>query len=478
MLAVTSREPLKVWVGQGASVKRVTLGEETQVGRTVPAYVLDAVGLADGRVLACVGPTRAPEEGPPRRARLVVLDDDAMDLDAAEEIAVPEATRVRWPGGIWAEGEVPWPEDEAEEDDEPTLLDALAVAVPLRDGAASYDPVTCSQNEHGIALAGAYAGLVVALPPGGGRPEFALRVPTQRDNTEIHATRTAAGVLVVICVERQLAAIVHLGPDGKVLAHRDKIGKDAAWGLGPPVVQGDKVLLFEAGNGGGERLHELSLADLKVTKSVEGAGKQRGELSATTGPGGAPVLLGLGDTAYVVERGGRGRVTLKALEAPAPPPPKPLPRTGPARAVGTPSLALAGPGEPRTWTIAAGETLKVKIPFTNHGGPGKGLAIEVSGPALTAGLVKPERATLGDVELPLEMKGAAARAELPDFAVPPGLLERGPKNSPLPDPAAMQARLELAGAKAGSGVLTVRLIPLGTPGGRGSVLQGKSLTVT
>ncbi|WP_156339133.1 hypothetical protein [Chondromyces crocatus] len=477
---MTSREPLRAWVGQGAAVRRVAQGEEWQVGRPVPAYVLDAVGLSDGRVLACIGPARAPEEGPPRRARLMVLDEEVQDLDGVEEIAIPAATRIRWPGGIWAEGEVPWPEEEDdEEDDEPTLLDALAVACPLRDGAASYDPVTCTLNEHGVALAGAYAGLVVALPAGGGSPDFALRVPTQRDNTEIHAARTPAGVVVVICVERQESAILHLAPDGRVLAHRDKAGKDTLIGLGPPVVQGDRVLVYEAGGGvGGERLHELSLADLKITKSVEGAGKQRGELSVASGAGGAPVVLGLGETASIVERGGRGRVMIKALEPPPPPPPKPLPRTGPARAAGPPSLALAGPGEPRTWVVPAGETLRLKIPFTNHGGPGKGLAIEVSGPGLMAGLVKPERATVGEVEMPLEVRGSMARLELPDFAILPGLLERGPKNSPLPDPAAQQLRLELLGAKAGTGVLTVRLIPLGTPAGRGSVLQGKSLTVT
>lgn len=479
VLAVTSRDPLRAWVGHGAGVRRVELGDEAEVGSALPAYVLDAVGLADGRVLACVAPARASAEGVAPRAKLVLVPGDSAELEGAEEIAVPAPTRIKWPGGIWFDEAIPWPEDEAAEDEvEPPPLDALAVAYPQRDGRATYDHVVMISNEHGVAVAGTFTGLVVALAPGGGRAEFAVRVPTQAGETEIHAARTPAGVVVVICVEGRESAVLHIAPDGKVLAHRDKIGKEPAWGMGLPVVQGERVLVYEAGQGAGERLHELSLSDLKVVKSVDGAGKSRGELSVASAPGGSPVVLGLGEAACLLERGGRGRILLRTLEPPAPPAPPPRPPAKPERAVGTPSLALAGPGGPRVWTVATGSVLPLEIPFTNHGGIGKGVAIEIGGPAFAAGLVQVQRAVVGELTAPVVARGGAARVELPGVPLLAGLTDRGPKNAPLPDPAAQMLRVELVGAKAGTAVLTVRITPLGVPPGRGSVLQGKSLTVT
>jgi len=176
VLAVTSMDPLRAWVGQSDSVRRVELGEDVEVGSAVPAHVLDAVGLGDGRVLACIAPARAGADEPPPRARLVVMPGDGEGLDGAETIALPAATRITWPGGIWFTDAVPWPEEEADEDDEEQpMLDALAVAYPQRDGRVTYDRVVITANEHGAAVAGAYAGLVVALAPGGARAPRAPR---------------------------------------------------------------------------------------------------------------------------------------------------------------------------------------------------------------------------------------------------------------------------------------------------------------
>lgn len=481
VLAVSSRDPLRAWIGRGQRVYLVTIGDAVQVGRAVPAHVLEAVGLPDGRVLACLGPSSEDIDAAGdahARARLVILQGDAPDPAAAVEVKVPKAPRIAWPGGIWAKDAVPWPEEEVEEGDPPPLLDALAVAYTQRAGAASFDDVTCSVNDHGIAFAGAYSGLVLALSPDGTQVDFALRVPTQSSDTEIHAARTAEGVLIVLSIERRQSAILHLAPDGRVITSRDRIGKEIASGLGPPVVQGDKVMLFETGASGGPRLHEITLADLKATKTVEAPGRAAGELSTSAGPDGNPFVLGFGDVACLLERGGRGRLLARQLEPPAPPPPPPAPKPGPVRASGPPSLALAGPGAPRVWTTAAGEALTLEIRFTNHGGPGKGVSVEVGGPALQAGLVQPRRVVLDDLEAALPERGTASRAELPGFTIVAGMGERPPKGEAFADPAVRVARVELVGVKAGTAVLTVRITPLGAVGGRGSVLQGKSLTIT
>lgn len=476
VLAVLGREPLRAWVGNGRAVRLYTLEGEPSAGDAIDAYVLDAVGLGDGRVLACVAGTGE------RRARLVVVaDGGAADLTVARELALPAATRIAWPGGIWAEEAVPWPEDDADDDDEPTALDVLALGAAQRDGLLAFDEVVCSPNEHGIAVTGVYCGLVAVLPPDASRVDFVVRVPTQVGETEILAARTPQGVVVVLCIEGRHSAVLHIAPDGKVIAHAHTIGRDLAWGMGPPVVQGDRVVVFETGQRGEDRLDELSLPDLTLAKSVELGERPTGRVSAWTAPGGVPFILGLGARACVVKRGGRGRVTRELLERPLPPePPRPVAPIGPPLAQGAPSLALARAANPVPWELTVGQAHAIEISFTNQGGAGRGVAFEIGGAALQSGLVRVERASVGDAEVQLATKGGSARGDLAAAMLPAGWAVEGPpsrKGPPPPVPIVHIARFHLVGAKVGSAVLTVRITPLGAQPGRGSVLQGKSITV-
>ena len=436
--------------------------------------MLDAVGLGDGRVLACLA---APKE---RRARLVVVDGGAEDLTGAQALALPPVTRIEWPGGKDA---VPWPEDDVEEDEEPTILDALAVGRERPDGHLGYDEVQFSMNEHGITVTGVSAGIIAVLPPDASRVDFAVRVPTQVDETEIFATRTAEGVAVVVCIEGRHAALLHVAPDGHVIASRNKIGKELAWGMGPPVVQGDRLIVFEVGEGGEDRLHDIKLEGLTVAKSNALGERPAGRLSVWSAPGGASFLLGLGLRASLVKRGSRGSLGGTLLDKPPPPPaaPRPLPPLIPL-ASGPPTLALARSSErPQPWETGVEQTLTLAIPFTNQGGASKGIAFEIGGAALQGGLVRPVRVRVGEVEAPLVMKGSVARAELATlplvagFAIEPMV----GKMKPLPPPPApvQVAHVDLQGLKPGSAVLTVRITPLSALPSRGSVLQGKAVTV-
>jgi hypothetical protein len=482
VLAVVSSEPLRVWVGSGSEVKLCTLGEGVEIERTIPANVLDAVGLGDGRVLACAV---LPGQ---RSPRLVVVDGADPDFAGATELTLPAATRITWPGGIW-EKEVAWPEDDVEEGDEPLALDALALGYPQTDGRFLYDEVMISANEHGITITGAYVGLVLALPADASKIDFALRVPTQVGETEIFAARTGAGgVIVVHCIEGRHSAVTHLASDGAVLGGRHKIGRDLAWGMGPPVVQGERILVFEAGAQGADRLHELKLPALEVAKSAELGDHPTGRLSvATAPPGGDPFVLGLGTKARLVKRGARGRLDTEALTRPVPKVvalPRAIVQAPSLRVQGPPALALSkGDQRPSPWMLMVGEPFAIEIPFTNQGGASRGIAIEISGAALQTGLVRTARAKVGEVETMLESKPGAAsvRGELGDVAMEAGFTPiGGDKKGALPPPAApsLYLRIEVFGVKPGNAVLTVRITPLKASPGRGSVLQGKSVTVS
>src|SRR5262249_3708702 len=103
VLAGASRDPLRAWAGRGRGGEGVTLGDGAKVERTVEAHVLDALGLGDGRVLACAAPRGE------RRAHLMVLDGAAPDPSSASQLTLPAAPRIAWPGGIWDKG-ASWPE--------------------------------------------------------------------------------------------------------------------------------------------------------------------------------------------------------------------------------------------------------------------------------------------------------------------------------------------------------------------------------
>lgn len=472
VLAVLEGEPLHAWIGSAQEVRLVALAPGQAPEGTVAAHVLDAVGLSKGRVLACVARAGDP------RVRLVVVGGAALDLAGARELALPKATRVEWPGGIWAKDAVPWPEDDLDEDDEPPAVNALAKGHALPDGTFAFDDVVFSANDLGVVVTGAYAGVIAALPPDASRVDFSVRLPTQGEETEIFAARTRAGVVAVVCVEGRHAAILHIAPDGRVLASRHKIGRDLAWGMGPPVVQGERVIVFEVGEKGGDRLHTLELADLSVVKSTPLGERPGGSLSVCCA--GDTFLLGTGARACLVKRGARGVLALTLLEHPVvrraitPPAAAPL-------AAGPPSLSLTRAVErPAPWETSVGQQVAIDITFTNQGGASRGVAVEIGGPAITQGLVRAERVRIGDLVAPLAAKGSTAVGELPAVALPAGLspdLYGGKKALPLPAAAVLLTHIDLVGVKAGSAVLTVRITPLGAAPTRGSVLQGKSLTV-
>jgi hypothetical protein len=481
VLAVVTSEPLRAWVGSGSDVKLVTLDDGAKVETTIAANVLDAIGLGDGRVLACAV---LPGE---RSPRLVVVDGASPDFAGATDLSIPAAPRITWPGGIW-EKDVAWPEDDVEEGDEPLVLDALALGYPQTDGRFLYDEVLISANEHGLTVTGVYVGLVAALPPDASKIDFALRVPTQVGETEIFAARTGSGgVIVVHCIEGRNSAVTHLASDGAVLGSRHKIGRDLAMGMGPPIVQGERVLVFEAGAKEADRLHELKLPALEVAKSAELGEHPTGRLSVAVAPTGDPFVLGLGGKARLVKRGARGRLDTEALVRPVPKVvalPRAIVQAPSLRVQGPPALALSkGDQRPSPWMMMAGEAFVIEIPFTNQGGASRGIAIEISGPALQAGLVRTARARVGDVETMLESKPGATsvRGELGDVAMEAGFTPiGGDKKGALPPPAApsLYLRIEVFGVTPGNGVLTVRITPLKAPPGRGSVLQGKSVTVS
>jgi hypothetical protein len=486
------------WIGEGRGVRVVPLDRD-DVRDVAPlgVRVLDALSLSDGRVLAC-----AHLEGDDG-ACLRVVDGRAPELAGSAPLALPEPKKIEWPGGaIWKAGKELWPEKEKGAD-KAKLFKSIAPGYPQKDGARFFDSVVMTRSPHGIAGASIQNGVVFAVSDDGSRIEAAFRVPSQPE-AEIHPVRTAQGVLVVLVIAGRESAVLHVSLEGNVIAHRAKVGKSLAHSMGPPMLFGSSVFVFD--RSGDSVLLELGLEDLEVKGKHGLPGLGAGQASIAfaedavlvsdgeaalrvTLVGGAPNVdlleavggaaakakkkaddddLGLDDE----ESDAEGDDEEEGVAAPIIPSSRP-------RATGTPSLTLAEAASPSVWALAAGASLNVTVGFANLGGASKGVFVEVGGQAVLAMNVSALDVRIGSTSTKFEKKGAVFRAEVPTIELNAGLLpdpdeKRG--KQPLYE-GIHRANVTLHGDKPGMGLLTVRIGPIKAEPGRGSIVQGKTLTV-
>lgn len=496
VLAVPSSE--HAWIGEGRGVRVVPLTRD-DVRDVAPlgVRILDAIALEGGKVLSCVH--LEGDEG----ACLRVVDGAAPDFAKSAPLALPEVTKIEWPAGlVWKAGKELWPEKEKGAD-KAKLFRSIAPGHPQKDGARFFDAVVLTRSPHGIAGASVQNGVVFAVSPDGSRIEGAFRVPSQPE-AELHPVRTRDGVLVTLVVEGRESAVLHVSLDGKVLAARGKVGKSLTRGMSPPILFGETVFVFD--RSGDAILLELGLSDLEIRGKHGLPGLGAGQASIAFAS--ESVLVADGESALrVTVVGGAPNIDLiEAVGTAAKPKKKTdddlglddegeeeaddeeeeeatfsLIPASRARATGTPSLTLAEAASPSVWALAPGGSLNVTVGFANLGGASKGIYLEVGGQAVLSGLVSATDVRIGSSATKFERKGAAFRAEVPAVDLHAGLLpdpdEKGGRGRlPLYD-GIHRANVTLHGDKAGAGLLTVRIGPIKVEPGRGSIVQGKTLTV-
>jgi hypothetical protein len=458
--------------------------------RKLAARVLDAVRAHDGRLFAVVADTTGAE--PEARFVLATLAPGEALAESAT-LTLPPATRIAWPKNtIWESGVDPWPEADEEFDPEEHRLDAVAVGYSSRDGTTFFDAVHLATSAHGTALASTYSGLVAVVRPDAENVAFCVRIPATRDAQEIFAVPTREGVLVVTTLHGKYSAALHVAPDGAVLSHLARVGEALAFGLGAPfLVTEDRAVVVQSLEA--SRVTSLTLPTLGADVLGDLDMKLVGESSAFTTRDGRAAVVGLGDMAYLFRVSDDAEVQIAPLLMPAAPSTAtkraaaPVVPAGPARMIGPPALALsratAGAGE---WHVGAGESTTIDVAFSSAGGKGRGLYVEVGGPAFASGLLTAVDVSFGRdaarVEANFTTRGAVARAELADVNLEPAFAIEEPRRrttrpEPPPPMPVMFVRVTIRGAKAGANLLTIRVGPLGAEPGRGSALQGKRLVV-
>lgn len=466
----------------------VTLGGGAP--RRLPDRVLDAVRGHDGRLFAVTANGTGEE---PEAELIIATLEPGGALVAADTLRLPPPVRIDWPKAtIWEDGVDPWPEADEDFDAAEHKLDAIAVGYSSRDGTTFFDAVHLATSAHGTALASAYSGVIAVVRPGAREVAFSVRVPATRDAQEIFAVPTKQGVLVVTTMHGKNSAVLHLAPSGKVLAHLSRFADGLAFGLGMPFLVDDtRAVLVQSLKGG--KVTTLALPSLTAEVLGDLDMKLAGESSAFTTKDGRASIIGLGDMAYLFRISDEDEVEITPILMPAAPVAAkrvavPAAPTGPARMVGRPALALskatAGAGE---WHASVQETTTIDVAFSSAGGKGKGIYVEVGGPAFASGLVVAETVSIGRGD-PKEQatfvgRGAAARAELTEVALEAAYAIEEPRRrttrpEPPPPMPVMIVRVAVRGAKPGANLLTIRVGPLGAEPGRGSALQGKRLVVS
>lgn len=507
VLAVPSTK--HAWVGAGRGVKIIPLDrEDARDVASLGVRILDAIAVGGGRVLACAH--LDGDEG----AALRVVDGAAPDFKAAKALKLPAVTKVEWPvGAVWAKGKEAWPEKD-KENKGVALFDHVAPGHPQKDGARFFDSVVLTHGPHGIAGASVQNGVVFALSADASAIVAAFRVPSAPE-TELHPVRTQDGIALTVVRDGKDAAVLHIALDGRVLAHRSKVGKANAVGMSPPMPFGDSIFVVDRQKS--PVLLELAIADFEVRTKHDVPASAAGAASVAFGEGLAMLSDGESALRVVVKNGGATVALVEALgagEAAAAPAKKAkkvdddlgldeeeeessgeedaedededpiaafVAMTRP-RATGAPSLTLAEAASPSTWALASSATLNVTVGFANLGGASKGVFVEVGGQAILSGLVSATELRLGSTSTKFEKKGGAYRAEVPTIELNAGLLpdpdeKRVPGGKqPLYD-GIQRANVSLHGTKAGSGLLTVRIGPMKAEPGRGSIVQGKTLVV-
>jgi len=476
----------RVLVTVDRAAYEVTLGGGP--ARRLPDRILDAVRGHDGRLFVVTTPGTGEE---PAATLITATLEDGEGLVTIDTLKLPPPVRIEWPKAtIWEAGVDPWPEADEDFDAAEHKLGEIAIGYSSRDGTTFFDAVHLATSAHGVALASTYSGVIAVVRPGAREVAFTVRVPATRDAQELFAVPTREGVLVVTTMHGKNSAVLHLAPDGKVLAHLSRFADGLAFGLGAPfLVDDSRAVLVQSLKGG--KLTALTLPGLTADVLGDLEMKLAGESSAFTSKDGRASIIGLGDMAYLFRVSNDAEVAITPILMPAAPAtaakrvaaPAPM---GPGRAVGPPALALskatAGAGE---WNASCEASTTIDVAFSSAGGKGKGIYVEVSGPAF--GLMTTESVSIGKgdakTEATFTLRGAAARAELRDVVLEPSFAVEEPRRrttrpEPPPPMPVMIVRITLRGSKAGANLLTIRVGPLGADPGRGSALQGKRIVVS
>lgn len=356
-------------------------------------------------------------------------------------------------------------------------------------------------NAHGYTvydLDSAVVGVLRRSDPKQPPEDFAcvLRTPMDKQ-TSFSAVASARGVIVSTCQKDGRAVLSEFNDAGKMLAHRELGAKQ----IGPIMLAGERIFVLVEQR----KLLVLGL-DLSEQATVELPELPPSELNLQPNAAGTRFVLAIADKLFEGQLAG-GAWSLSELdlsevpddsnfdndaiaEAEIQTPDEPEGASGDRGRVRiitqAPRLSL-DPEQPNdAWSFPAGGPFEIVLKAVSVGGPAEtGLYVEVSGDALTKGLIEPESVAIEGVNTgaaTFEAKGNERIARLPDFRLPAGVEPiKDKKVKPRerfldnPEDTFVTVRLSAKALAKGDELLFVRVGFEGTE--EGSLMRGRPLKV-
>jgi hypothetical protein len=441
--------------------------EDSSIAPLEGVTIFDAALSASGKlvVLALDGEGDADED---REVFLFEAKVEGTRLSLVRKIALPEPARIDTKSSLFGarlearrfaeERRAQEIEDGDADEDDDTPLRPHAIA--LARGGRALHSFLLTSNPHGVALGSAFRGVVAVLDPTTLAPRFCARVPAEEEQFDVFALAAPGGVLVTSVANYRQSDVVFLDNDGAVKGNRSKT--EGGEILGGIFHAG--ALLDDATALSGDGSMVLSLPSLKAKPT--GHSGANGFAESLDGK---VQLVSFGEhrsekperwTFVRFERGKKKSAEIDLAQVLTPP----VPRVKPVPSSAVTGAARLGVAPSSAWSVGVGKDVDVPLTLTNLGGACDALRVVAGGPAFDQKLV-------------------ALVTERIDQAVAPGIVT--PEAKAPVEPSKMPITVTIKGLKAGSALLTLRLIPelkskraaTGAPSTEGSALCGRPVTV-
>ncbi len=430
--------------------------------------VFDAVPCGQGLLTLVV---EAQDGWERLELRSASLEAGRASVDIGEAVTLTPGPRMTWPSRFWREGEEPWAES--------AVLGARQI------GENWVGPARVSANRCGIALTSSSSGTVAFLD-GHGRLRWSATLPADPGQLEIHALPLPdEKLLVAYAASYGQNEYVLLADAEAAPVCRSELGDKPAWGArSAGLLWSDDTVLVSSR----DVTWALGLPQLTARKFAGHAAVV--DFGSSADPGRHVLAFASQEkpqphnwnlVGYEVseKKPKTWDVPLPDFRPVAPPPEDTQPRAkGP--------VLLGAVAAESSWQIPLGADREIDIIVSNRGGPVEnGFYIQVGGVAKKNGLVELVGATISmadETAADLVKDERTSRVDFPGASLYAGFVVEKPlkkvsKAPPPPEQPSLSVTVTLRGVKQGSGLLTVRVGPLGTEGHRGSALVGRNLSV-
>lgn len=272
-------------------------------------------------------------------------------------------------------------------------------------------------NAHGIGVASNFSGNVALFRPDQEVPALRFRLGVV-DEDRIYARPTRTGLLVTVVFNGRFSTILHVDERGALRAHvpEQQGGRTPMLAMGRYALDVHDSTAYTRD----AKLAVVSELDVTFRPACAAASPDGKHFAIADGFGADMALFSVSAKGAIREIDRVSYADLRRQASAEEARVDAIRRYALDRLEGTPTIGFAAkPVVSPPWTVPSGD-FALPLVVRSAGGPGRGVAVRLSGAALEG--VTATRVRLGDAEAAFSPDDDGLRAELPDVALPPGVV--------------------------------------------------------